>query len=180
MSQLSSRFDDLESEAVAYFAKGHDAHIRFTYQVEARYRGQEHGVFAQFDRHDDAESFAERFHAAHERAYSFRLANAGNEITTLHLEAVLNGPVITLPSLPATGNSIKSAMTTRRDVYFGAAVGWVSCPVYQRGLLGAGQLIEGPMIVEEATATTLVLENQVLEVTDTGILIIRENRGEAG
>ena len=35
------------------------------------------------------------------------------------------------------------------------------------------------MIVEEATATTLVLENQVLEVTDTGILIIRENNGEA-
>ena len=36
------------------------------------------------------------------------------------------------------------------------------------------------MIVEEATATTLVLENQVLEVTDTGILIIRENSGKAG
>ena len=179
LDDLSDRFGGLEAEAVAYFAKGHDADIRFTYKVEARYRGQEHGVFAQFDRHDDAESFAERFHAAHERAYSFRLANAGIEVTTLHLEAVLNGPVITLPSLPATVNSIEPAITARRDVYFGAALGWISCPVYQRGLLGAGQTIEGPMIVEEATATTLVLENQVLEVTDTGILIIRESNGEA-
>lgn len=179
LSDLAGRFDGLEAEAVDYFAKGQDADIRFTYQVEARYRGQEHGVFAQFDRMDDMYSFAERFHAAHERAYSFRLPDAGVEITTLHLEAVLNGPVISLPLLAATSNGIDVAMTGRRNVYFGASSGWVSCPVYERSLLGPGQSIEGPMIIEEATATTLVQDGQTMFVTDTGILIIRENRIEA-
>jgi N-methylhydantoinase A len=179
LTELAGRFDGLETEAVDYFAKGQDADIRFTYQVEARYRGQEHGVFAQFDRHDDIHSFAERFHAAHERAYSFRLPDAGIEITTLHLEAVLNGPVISLPLLAATSNGIEVAMTGRRNVYFGAASGWVSCPVYERSLLGPGQSIEGPMIIEEATATTLVQDGQTVNVTDTGILVIRENRVEA-
>jgi len=180
LAEMSSRFDGLEAEAIAYFAKGQDANIRFTYQVEARYRGQEHGVFAQFHRDDDVQSFAERFHASHERAYSFRLPDAGIEITTLHLEAVLNGPVITLPILPGTDRSVDAALTGHRDVYFGASLGWLSCPVYERCLLGPGQLIAGPMIVEEATATTLVQENQMLEVTNTGILIIRENGAEAG
>lgn len=179
LKELANRFDGLEGEAVDYFAKGQDADIRFTYQVEARYRGQEHGVFAQFDRMDDNRSFAERFHAAHERAYSFRLPDAGIEITTLHLEAVLNGPVISLPLLPATSNGIEVAMTGRRKVYFGASLGWVSCPVYERSLLGPGQSIEGPMIIEESTATTLVQGGQTMDVTDTGILIIRENSIEA-
>ena len=179
LKELAGRFDGLETEAVEYFAKGQDADIRFTYQVEARYRGQEHGVFAQFDRQDDIHSFAERFHAAHEKAYSFRLPDAGVEITTLHLEAVLNGPVISLPLLAATSNGIEVAMTGRRKVYFGGSLGWVSCPVYERSLLGPGQSIEGPMIIEEATATTLVQDGQTMDVTDTGILVIRENRVEA-
>jgi N-methylhydantoinase A len=178
MAALSDRFDGLEDEALAYFAKGENADIRFAYQVEARYRGQEHGVFIYFQRDDDVDSFAERFHAAHERAYSFRLLDAAIEITTLHLEAVLNGPVITLPKIKSAGGD--TGLTGHRDVYFGAAFGWVSCPVYARGLLAAGQSIKGPIIVEEATATTLVQENQVLDVTDTGILIVRENSVEAG
>lgn len=177
---LLARFDKLEQEAIAYFAKGHDADIRFTYQVEARYRGQEHGVFAQFHRGDDREVFAERFHAVHERAYSFRLPHAAIEITTIHLEAVLNGPVIALPLLSKNGRSLDAALTGRRNVYFGAVLGWVSCPVYERSLLAPGQLIEGPMIVEEATATTLVQEKQQLSVADNGVLIIRESVSEAG
>ncbi len=172
LSDLAPRFATLESEAVAYFAKGQDADIRFTYQVEARYRGQEHGVFTHFLQDDDVAAFAERFHAAHERAYSFRLAQATIEITTLHLEAVLNGTVIALPKLkPAAWGP---EPTGHRDVYFGGARGWVPCPVYARDRLAPGQSIEGPVIVEEATATTLVQENQVIDVTDTGILIIRE------
>jgi N-methylhydantoinase A len=35
------------------------------------------------------------------------------------------------------------------------------------------------MIIEEATATTLVQGGQIMDVTDTGILIIRENSIEA-
>lgn len=177
---LADRFNELEEEAVAYFAKGQEADIGFSYKVEARYRGQEHGVFASFRRDDDVLSFAERFHAAHERAYSFRLADTTIEITTLHLEAVLNGPVITLPPLPTNGRSLDAALTGRRDVYFSASAGWVSCPVYQRSLLSPGLSIEGPMIIEEATATTLVLADQWLSVTDTGILIVRENSVEVG
>lgn len=174
VGELSRRFSHLEEEAIAYFAKGRDAAIQFTYRVEARYRGQEHGVFAIFRRGDDAAGFADRFHAAHEKAYSFRLPDAAIEITTLHLEAVLNGPVIALPKVPRAGRSLDAARTGTRQVYFGAGLGWVACPVFDRSQLPVGERLEGPAIVEEATATTLMLEGQVMEMTETGILMIRE------
>lgn len=174
IGELVTRLRELEKEAEAYFAKGRDAAIHFTHQVEARYRGQEHGVFATFRRGDDAAAFADRFHAAHEKAYSFRLPGSPIEITTLHVEAVLNGPVIALPKMTDAGRSLETARTATRKVYFGSGRGWLDCPVYDRNLLPFGKGLEGPAIVEESTATTLMLEGQVLEVTETGILVIRE------
>jgi len=172
--ELNRRFSQMEEEAIAYFAKGRDAAIQFTYRVEARYRGQEHGVFALFWRGDDAAAFADRFHAAHEKAYSFRLPGSPIEITTLHLEAVLSGPVIALPKMLRAGRSLEAGRTGTRNVYFGTVRGWLACPVFDRSRLPAGESFEGPAIIEEATATTLVLEDQVIEMTETGILVIRE------
>ena len=179
VSEVVGRFDALEEEAIAYFAKGQDAAVKFTYLVEARYRGQEHGVFAAFRPDDTSETFADRFHVAHEKAYSFRLPGAAIEITTLHLEAVLKGPVIALPNLPASGRSLAAARSGSRDVYFGAGEGWVACPVLDRNLLPPGATLAGPVIIEEPTATTLVLSGQVMEMTENGILVIRETRPAA-
>lgn len=174
VGELSRRFRQLEQEAVAYFAKGADANIRFTYMVEARYKGQEHGVFATFHHDDSQETFAERFHASHERAYTFCLTASPIEITGLHLEAVLSGPVIAMPKLNAESRTTEAALRGKRDVYFGRSLGWLTCPVYERGKLPPGAVIEGPLIVEEATTTTLVLERQILEVSAEGVLLIRE------
>jgi N-methylhydantoinase A len=179
LSELADRFVALESEAVGYFAKGKDADIRFSRQVEARYRGQEHGVFTASLKDDDFERFTARFHAAHERAYSFRLERSAIEITTLHLAATLNEAVLTLPLLSNEGRSLEAALRGHRDVYFGAALGWVSCAVYERSLLPVREVMAGPLVVEEETATTLVHENQTLVVTDQGILVVRETRPEA-
>ncbi|MCM2294089.1 hydantoinase/oxoprolinase family protein [Allorhizobium sp. BGMRC 0089] len=177
MDDLRSRFKAIERQAVAYFSSGPEADIRFTYQVEARYQGQEHGVFTDFLLDDTAESFAERFHAAHERAYSFRLDHATLEVTTLHLESVLTGHVISLPKIARKECDLESAKSGTRSVYFGADAGWLACPVYQRPLLPVDIVVAGPLIVEEATSTTLVLAGQELVQTEAGILIIREAAG---
>jgi N-methylhydantoinase A len=34
--------------------------------------------------------------------------------------------------------------------------------------------LAGPLLIEEATATTLVLPSQMAELSDTGILVLRE------
>ncbi len=177
VGNLKRRFDELKREAVRYFSKGDAAEIRYACRVEARYRGQEHGVFAPFEMEDDAESFAERFHAAHERAYTFCLPGSPVEITMIHLEAVLHGPVIAIPKLDGAGRSLDAAFKGRREVYFGGRTGWVSCPVYERTRLPSSERIAGPLIIEEATATSLVVAGQEMEVSEEGLLLIRECDG---
>ena len=169
----------MKREAVKYFSKGDAAEIRYACRVEARYRGQEHGVFALFEMEGDAESFAERFHAAHERAYTFSLPGSPVEITMIHLEAVLHGPIIAIPKLAGADRSLATAFKGYRDVYFGGATGWVSCPVYERTRLPPFEKIAGPLIVEEATATSLVIAGQELEVSEEGLLLIRERDGRS-
>ena len=55
----------------------------------------------------------------------------------------------------------------------------MSCPVYDRAKLPALQRIAGPLIVEEATATSLVVAGQELEVSEEGLLLIRERDGSS-
>lgn len=174
--QARARFTALERQAAAYFAAGEDADIRFNYQIEARYKGQEHGVFAGFGDDFTIDDFRQVFHDAHERAYTFRLPDAQIELTSLHLEAVLKGTVISLPKKKEQGLSVAGARTGERKVYFGHEQGWKACPVYNRGLLPLDQAIIGPLLVEEPTATTLVLDGQTVTVTDTGILLIHEQK----
>ncbi|MBB4952385.1 N-methylhydantoinase A [Agrobacterium vitis] len=176
LSLAHARFKALEQQAIAYFSAGCDASIRFNYQIEARYKGQEHGVFASFCEDFTLEDFRQSFHDVHERTYSFRLTDSDIELTMLHLEAVLNERVISLPSLKGEGLTVAGAQTGVRNVYFGRDLGWQACPVFERGLLPLNQAIDGPLLVEESTATTLVLDGQSVTVTDTGILIIREQK----
>jgi N-methylhydantoinase A len=174
LTLAGDRFGVLEEDAADYFGKGHEAEIRFSYSIEARYRGQEHGVFTRYEPGCSEAAFSERFHAAHEKAYSFRLAHSAIEITMLHLEAILSGPVIAIPKLKGEVTSVEEARCGTRDVYFGGTDGWVSCPVYARNRLRPHMTLQGPLIVEEPTATTLVLAGQQLALTQEGIMIIRE------
>ncbi|MBT9372278.1 hydantoinase/oxoprolinase family protein [Rhizobium sp. CSW-27] len=180
LSGADSRLAGLEREAIDYFAKGDQAEIRFTHRIEARYRGQEHGVFTLHEKGESMEAFAERFHAAHEKAYSFRLPHSAIEITMLHLEAVLSGPVIAVPKQKPAPDAADARPASHRNVYFGGLDGWVSCPVWERGRLTQGMTLNGPLIVEESTATTLVLRGQQLDLTPEGIMIIRETGDAQG
>ena len=152
------------------FRQGQDADIRFTYQVEARYRGGARRLYA-FQRDDDVGGFAERFHAAHERSYSFRLSEAAIEITTLHLEAVLNGTVIALPKLEAGRFG-----AVRPDIGMSGSAdqGWISCPVLLREAILLRPIDRRSCHRRGSDGDDAHSGKSDLSVTDTGILIIRE------
>jgi N-methylhydantoinase A len=54
------------------------------------------------------------------------------------------------------------------------ASGAVEAPFYDRAKLGAGALLEGPAIVKQLDATTLLLPGQTANVHKFGSLIVRE------
>ena len=60
-----------------------------------------------------------------------------------------------------------------RPVYLGVG-GWRETPIFRRPALGAGAVVAGPAVIEEADATTLVLGGQVTRVHESGCLLIEE------
>ena len=79
----------------------------------------------------------EAFHIAHEKAYTFRLPDAGVELVTFHLGAELDTPRVGLPEIAAASTAIDdaivaaaSSMSAKREVALAT--------VYNRDLLPAG------------------------------------------
>jgi N-methylhydantoinase A len=111
------------------------------------------------------------FHAEHERLYSFRLDDVPVEMVTLRVDAVGLLPALRLGEIPARGPASEAIVGHQR---ISLAAGGVEAPVYDRAKLGAGATFEGPAIVKQLDATTLLLPEQTAEVHKFGSLIVRE------
>jgi len=53
---------------------------------------------------------------------------------------------------------------------------YLSFDIYRRDLLQAGNVVRGPAVIEEVTATTVVEQGQACEVDPYGTLIISINK----
>ncbi|MDD9992170.1 MAG: hydantoinase/oxoprolinase family protein, partial [Rhodospirillales bacterium] len=113
------------------------------------------------------------FHDAHEKTYTFRLDDTPVEFVTYRLTASAKVPRPEMTRLAADGRSIKAATRPTRMADF-AEDGRHEAAVYERDRLPPGAELAGPLIVEEATATTLVHPGQTLRVDDYGFLRITD------
>jgi N-methylhydantoinase A len=179
LATLTELFAALRDEAVAYFQRdsglsGEAPEIAMRLSCDLRYFGQEHSVTVTIDL--DGATIAgilADFHAAHEKTYTFRLDGTPVEFVTFRLKAHALVPRPELPPLSAAGRSAEAARKGSRLVDFGDE-GRHPATVYERDLLPAGFETAGPVLVEEATSTTMVLPGQILRVDARGILRIRE------
>ena len=120
-----------------------------------------------------ADDLLAAFHAAHEQAYTFRLPDTPAEMVTFHLTAEREAPQVTLPELAPTG-TVEAARLGERPVYFGESGESLVTPLFDRAALPAGARLHGPLLVQEPTATTLVLPGQALSLERHGLLVIEE------
>ncbi len=95
------------------------------------------------------------FHSEHRRLYTYDLPSAPVELVNLRVTAIGRLPKRAAPAAPANGADAGSALTGRRRVYF-AGRGFVDCACYGRGRLAPGMAFDGPAIVDQEDATTLV------------------------
>ncbi len=106
------------------------------------------------------------FAAAHQALYGFVLGT-GMEIVTLRVEATGLMPRPPLQTL-ATGSG--AGAVTSRPVHF--AKGTVEVPVYDRATLGAGDRFDGPAILTQLDATTVVPPGWSGEVHSSGAILL--------
>lgn len=175
--ELNSMWEGLLKQADEQFAREGVAkeNVVYSFIADMRYMGQEHTVKVKVPplpwTEETKEEIVRRFHDTHEHFYTFRLPDTPTEIVNLHL---VGYGCLTKPEMakidPHEGN-VEKAQKEIRKVYF-TDDGWMDTPIYDRDDLGSGVVLEGPVIVEEAAASTVVARGQRLTVDTYGNLII--------
>lgn len=175
--ELNSMWESLVAQADEQFARegiGKE-NVVYSFIADMRYMGQEHTVKVKVPplpwTEETKEEIINRFHDTHEHFYTFRLPDTPTEIVNLHLVAYGRLAKPELAEIAPHEGDVKEAVKEVRKVYF-TDDGWMDTPIYDREALGSGVVLEGPVIVEEAAASTVVAKGQKLTVDTYGNLII--------
>jgi N-methylhydantoinase A len=150
------------------------------FRAELRYRGQSYELEVAVDSVDETgwKAISERFHQLHEEKFGYSDRAAQIEIVALGATAVGRTDPPTLPIL-AVGQIVPptDALIGTRQVYFEAdgLSGAVKCHdahFFRRDGLLAGNVIEGPAVIEEVSATTVLYPGDRAIVHQSGSLIV--------
>jgi N-methylhydantoinase A len=152
---IEALFAELEADAARDFAEDGAARAPvFERFADMRYQGQEHSVKVPLAGGGGLAGLIERFHAAHEKRYTYRLDNAV-QLVNAHLVARVEVAKPTLPERPVTGASLDDARRGARQVSFDRA-GTHEAAIYDGLALEPGMAFAGPAVVQEPSATLVV------------------------
>ena len=160
-------------------ADGYEGEASLEANIEMRYLGQNYNTEIPVPLVEgglgepELRELLDKFHAEHRSRYGYDISNEIVEFVHVNVTAV--GPT-RKPRLPLLSSNGEATEKGRRRVYF-RDYGWLDTPLYERDSLGQGAQFEGPAIVEEPTATTLLQPGHSLMVDEYGNLIIRTAEG---
>jgi N-methylhydantoinase A len=167
-------FTAMEDEAVAMLhAEGFDdPRISLARYIDVRYAGQEHSVTVAFPRPDEdiAATVGAVFAELHERQYG-HVMDDPVEVTTLRLRAFGSVDKPTQPTIDRRTSGTPERVGTR-TVYLSPRQPAEQFDLYVRESLLAGDVISGPAVIAEHTATTVIHAGDRLEVGPLGELVI--------
>jgi N-methylhydantoinase A len=163
ISEAERIIAELRRRCAAWFAgAGIKADARrVVLSVDMRYAGQNYELSVPLPEGPVTPTTIDRlgagFAAAHQRLYGFVAEDEPMQLVTFRAEAT--GIVRKADVRPSadTGPDPREAVYGRREVWLRETGAFVSCPLYDRAQLGAGNHIEGPAIVEQMDATTLIV-----------------------
>jgi N-methylhydantoinase A/acetone carboxylase, beta subunit len=114
------------------------------------------------------EKLEERFHAAHERRYGYRMDDESVELVNMRLIATVPVEKPELKEIPVEGD----AESGRRESNFDGE--WIEVPVLDRERMGEGSEVEGPAIVEFKESTCVVRPGWRGVVDGVGTLVLEK------
>lgn len=161
--EFEERYGEMENAAAKDLDEpGH------TRRADLRYRGQSFELTVEAGA---PEELGERFHAAHEGRYGYRMEDEPVELVNLRLVATVPVERPPLDEPEASGE----AQAEHREANFDG--GWREVPVFDREEMGRGSEVEGPAIVEFKESTCVVRPGWSGTVDGVGNLVLEKNDG---
>ncbi|WP_309296294.1 hydantoinase/oxoprolinase family protein [Bradyrhizobium sp. Ce-3] len=171
-AEIEAQFAELETAALARLTHEGVAQTDIVLQrtIDMMYRGQWRSLAVNAPRPIGAiADLVQSFHAEHHREYNFRRDSAPVSFFRLNLKAVGVVPKAEFAVHEPTGTSPEPV--GRRRVWFDGS--GLDTPVYQRDDLPCGFSFQGPAIIEQVDATTVVPPGASAEVDKYLNIIIR-------
>ena len=160
---MAAAFATLQAQADHWFAEEEiPAAARKTARtVDMRYAGQNYELPVALPEGEitqaSLDALGEGFAAAHRRMYGFIAEEEPVQLVTFRVEAAGVVEKASFKPRADAGPDASGAQIGTREVWLPEAGGFVTCPVYDREKLDCGNRIEGPAIVEQMDATTVIL-----------------------
>ncbi|HQR22985.1 MAG TPA: hydantoinase B/oxoprolinase family protein, partial [Burkholderiaceae bacterium] len=163
LGELADRAtDSLLSQGVAR------ERIRLARRVHLKYEGTDTALAVGYG---SASEMREQFDAAYRQRFSFLMPDRRLVVETLSVEAIGAGEaaVTVEATRPARTGGLRSATSVR--AYFDGR--WQATPLYRREDTRPGDRVDGPAVIAEANATTVVEPGWQAEVTPLDHLVLR-------
>ena len=170
--QLSDALDALAEQALAELRvkDGERSRVVTLRRVHIRYQGTDTALMVPFE--PAAESLTTAFEAAHRTRFGFITPGRPLIAETVSVEVTVGGETAAEQPLPRRASGAPETVD-RVPVWSGGAAH--DAPVFDRPALRFGDRIEGPALIREANATTMVEPGWAAEVSEFGHLVMRRH-----
>jgi N-methylhydantoinase A len=144
------------------------------FEADMHYAGQTHTVAARLPTQDAAAvsrgMLQSAFEAAYEKAFGRTLPGIAVRLVNVRVAAIGRRPPFDFSTLaPGPDASMAAAARGTRPVWFG---GWQETAIFDRLRLPAGAEIQGPAILEQPDATTVIDPGLRARVDEFGNVIV--------
>jgi N-methylhydantoinase A len=164
LASLQPHFAELESKASAEFRSEGLSGISER-SVDLRYAGQGYELNV-----PAGPKMLESFHATHRKRYGHADENRIVEVVNVRVRMTASAEKIELPRKSKAGSDCAHAVMKKKPVMFDGK--WLETPVLDRERLAPGNRFDGPAIIHEYSATTVVPPGCRAEVDEYSNVVI--------
>ena len=164
LTRLESYFSELETKADTEFRPEGLFGVA-SRSADLRYAGQGYELNVPAN-----SQMLESFHALHRKRYGHSDESRTVEVVNVRVRMIASSEPTTLPRTSRGGPDCSKAIVRKKNVMFDGE--WLETPVLDRTQLRPGNNFEGPAIVHEYSATTVVLPGCRAEVDEYSNIVI--------
>lgn len=150
--------------------------VEFVHRADMQFQGQSHILMIGVpDRHITCHALARHFEAAYWQRFEVELQEIRPVLVNLHTAVIGRRRPVSLAAL-GRGEpraTLAEARTGMRPVWFDS--GWQDTPVYRRDFLPEAATFDGPAIVEQLDATTVIEPGNRVDRDSLGNLVVQVN-----
>jgi N-methylhydantoinase A len=166
-------FEEMETEGLARLRASFTGPARTARSVDMRYGEQIFEINVPLEDLDLSSAgvmleVVERFHRRHEELYTYSMRD--QDVLLVNARVAVRGVLPELPREPELPVSRPAQASSRRRIYLNR---WQQVPVFDLEQLAAGQVIDGPAIIEAPTTTVLLHGKESATITPLGWIDIR-------